>query len=240
MGTSQAGPVAVVAGVGPGLGGALCRRLAAAGFRVVGLARSSDYGTKLAAEIGSCPEGVQFFPCDLTDPLGVERVLGEVESGLGPPEILVYNAGHFVHRPFTETSVQDFSELWSVNCLGAMICARRLVPGMLALGRGKILFTGATASVKAGAQFAAFGSAKFALRGLAQSLARELGPQGIHVAHVLIDGILWTPKTTRWPGVTREQCLLPEAVAESYLMLVNQERSAWTHELDLRPDVESF
>ena len=153
--------------------------------------------------------------------------------------MLVYNAGSFLMAPLAETTPEEYQRLWALNCLGAFLCARQVVPGMLKTG-GTVIFTGATAAVKAAANFAAFASSKFALRGLAQSMARELGPQGVHVAHVVIDGIIWTPRTRELHGLSESQCLKPEAIADTFLHLIRQDRSAWTHELELRPDSESF
>ena len=125
-------------------------------------------------------------------------------------------------------------------CLGAVYGSQRVLPGMLQAKRGALPLIGATASVKAGASFSAFGSAKFALRGLAQSLARELGPRGIHVAHLVIDGVMWCERADERFQIQREQCLDSESVARTCLHLLEQQRSAWTHELDIRPDVETF
>jgi NAD(P)-dependent dehydrogenase (short-subunit alcohol dehydrogenase family) len=125
-------------------------------------------------------------------------------------------------------------------CLGAVHGSQRVLPGMLRSGHGVLLFVGATASVKAGAGFSAFGAAKFALRGLAQSLARELGPRGIHVAHLVIDGVIWGERAAGAFGMTRAQCLEPDALAHTCLHLIEQDRCAWTHELDIRPDREPF
>ncbi|MEJ2345982.1 MAG: SDR family NAD(P)-dependent oxidoreductase [Gammaproteobacteria bacterium] len=207
-------PVAVVAGIGPGLGAALVRRLSAEGYAVAGLARQHEEQ--------------------------VRRSFADIRRQLGRPAVLIYNAGAFARGALTDTPVEEFDRLWSVNCRGAFLCAREAVPDMLAAGSGTILFTGATAAVKPGADFSAFGSSKFALRGLAQGMARELAPQGIHVAHVIIDGVIWTPRTREMAGVTAANTLEPDAIAETYLQLIRQHRSAWTWELDLRPDVEPF
>ena len=182
---------------------------------------------------------MSFLACDLTQATGVESAFSAVEAGHGAPSVLVYNAGAFLTSPLAETAPEDFKALWALNCFGAFLCARRVVPGMLD-GGGSIIFTGATAAAKAAANFAAFGSSKFALRGLAQSMARELGPRGIHVAHVVIDGIIWAPRTREMHGLSEAECLRPEAIADTFLHLIRQDRSAWTHELDIRPDRESF
>lgn len=237
---SEDRPLAVVAGVGPGLGGALCRRLSSAGYAVAGLARTSGYPDKLAAQIEADGGVARMVTCELTDRGAVEQALGALEGPLGAPAVLVYNAGAFLMSPFAQTKPEEFDRLWEINCRGAFLCARQVVPRMLERGSGTIIFTGASASVKPGAQFAGFGSSKFALRGMAQAMARELGPQGIHVAHVVIDGVIWTPRSQGRPGVSEINTLQPEAIAETYLSIIRQPRSAWTLELDLRPDVEPF
>lgn len=232
--------IAVVAGVGPGLGAALCRAFSKAGYAVAGLARTTEFTDELAGEIADAGGAMRHYACDVTDPTSVEHCFTSIDETPGEVAALVYNAGAFAMHPLAETPLETFDRLWTVNARGAFLCARRVVGGMLERGRGSIVFTGATASVKAGAQFAAFGSSKFALRGLAQGMARELGPQGIHVAHVLVDGMIWTPRTAEMPGVNEHDCLDPEAIAASYLHLIGQDRSAWTFELDLRPSVEPF
>ncbi len=230
--------IGIVAGIGPGLGMALCRRLVQDGYCVAGLARSTASGSALAAELG--PEHFLPVVCDLTDPGQVDKAVTEVEQRFGPVSVYVHNAARLHFQPFVETDPAEFESLWRSLCLGAVHGAQRILPGMLERKNGVLLFVGATASVKAGAHFAAFGSAKFALRGLTQSLAREFGRQGIHVAHLVVDGVLWGEWARDSFRMTPEQCLDPQAVAETCLHLIRQGRSAWTQELDLRPDVENF
>lgn len=229
---------AIVAGIGPGLGAALCRELAGAGYRVVGLARSAGAGEALLDALG--PERFLPLACDLADPVQIDAAITLAEDRFGPAGVYVHNAARLQMQPFLETDPGDFETLWRTACLGAVHGAQRVLPAMLATGQGALLFIGATASVKAGARFAAFASAKFALRGLAQSLARELGPQGIHVAHLVIDGVIWSERARDQFQMAQEQCLDPGAVAASCLHLLQQQRSAWTHELDIRPDREGF
>jgi NAD(P)-dependent dehydrogenase (short-subunit alcohol dehydrogenase family) len=229
----------MIAGVGPGLSAAICRRLAAEGYAVAGLARSMGFGTGLAAEIEAAGGRFTLYQTDVADPASVAATFARIDSELGRVSVLVYTAGAFAMRSVTDTTPEEFQRLWSVNCFGGFLCAREAAIRMVAQGSGTIILTGATASVKPSAQFAAFGSAKFALRGLAQAMARELGPQGVHVAHVVIDGVIWTPMTAQ-QGLREEDCLKPEAMAETYLHLIRQHRSAWTLELDLRPDREPF
>ncbi len=233
-------PVAIVAGVGPGLGASLCRKLTSEGYHVAGLARTADFGEKLVTEITESGEQMTFYSCNLTDAEAVNESISRVEEEAGVPGILIYNAGSLLMNSTLDTQPDEVRRLWEINCLGAFLTARRVLPGMLKNHRGTMIFTGATAAVKASANFAAFGSSKFALRGLTQAMARELGPRGIHVVHVIIDGIIHTPRTSQMPGVSKEKCLDPDAIAETYLHLIRQHRSAWTLELDLRPDVEPF
>lgn len=222
---------AVVTGAGPGLGASVCRRLSAAGFDVVGLVRNpEDAGT----------DGYRLIRADVADPKQVGSVFSGIRERHGPIRVLVHNAGFALIKPFDELSPDDMRQVWEVTCLGAMACASEAVPDMLANGGGVMVFTGATASIRGGARFAAFASAKFALRGLTQSLAREFGPQGIHVAHVLVDGLIWGKQARERFEAARETCLEPDAIAETYLHLIDQHRSCWTQELDLRPDCEKF
>jgi NAD(P)-dependent dehydrogenase (short-subunit alcohol dehydrogenase family) len=229
---------AVVAGVGSGFGTALCRRLAKRGYRVCGIARGTEVSRELAAELG--PDRFLLLGCDVTDAAQVDAAVDKVEAQWGPVTVYVHNAAPFHIGPFADTDPTTFESLWRTMCLGAVHGAQRVLPGMLEVKRGVLLFVGATASVKAGASFSAFGSAKFALRGLAQSLARELGPQGIHVAHLVIDGVIWSERARNGFGMKQGQCLDADALARTCVHLIGQDRSAWTQELDIRPDVESF
>jgi len=229
---------AIVAGVGPGLGAALCRHLAAGGYRVAGLARGTAVCPDLTTELGS--DRFQSLSCDITDAAQMDAAIVQIEAQWGSASVYVHNAAPFHMGAFADTDPATFESLWRVTCLGAVHGAQRVVPGMLEAKRGVLLFIGATAAVKAGANFSAFGSAKFALRGLAQSLARELGPQGIHVAHLIIDGVIWSDRARDAFGLQQAQCLDPDALASTCVHLIGQDRSAWTHELDIRPDVEAF
>lgn len=233
-------PLAIVAGVGPGLGTALCRTLGDAGYVVAGIARSREYTEGLETELNNRSIPAQMVSCDLGKAGPVRETIDSLVKEWGPPDTLIYNAGAIAMHAFAETPLNEFDRLWEVNCRGAFLCASHVVPLMQNQGHGSILFTGASASVKAAANFAAFGAGKFALRGMAQAMARELGPQGIHVAHVIIDGMILTPKNQHRAGVTADNTLQPDAIARTYLALINQDRSAWTQELDLRPDVEGF
>lgn len=229
---------AIVAGFGTGLGSALCQQLANAGYHVAGLSRSDAAKQAMLEHLG--PDRFLSVNCDLTDAAQVDAAISKVEDKFGPAAVYVHNAARLHMQAFLETQPTEFESLWRTMCLGGVHGAQRVLPSMLASKAGTVLFIGATASIKAGAKFSAFSSAKFALRGLAQSLARELGPQGIHVAHLVIDGVMWGERARDSFGMTEDQCLNPVAVAQTCVCVIEQEQSAWTHELDIRPNVESF
>lgn len=233
------GGTAIVTGVGPGLGASICRRLVSAGYCVAGLARSSEHGPKLAAELASTGR-FRSYSCDVSRGESVKAVVDEARSEFGAISVLIHNASSMHIDAFMDTSAGHFEDLWRVTCLGAVNSAHAVLPDMLAQNSGTMIFTGATAAIRGGARFSAFASAKFALRGLAQSLAREYGPRQIHVTHVLLDGLIWAQKARDRVSVNEEDCLHPDAIAEQYVGLINQDRSTWTQELDLRPYSESY
>ncbi|WP_164513362.1 SDR family NAD(P)-dependent oxidoreductase [Thiosocius teredinicola] len=235
---SDSKKIAVIAGIGDGLGFHLSTQLAAAGYRVAGLARSAAAGERLSAEIGN--DRFVAIGCDVSDAEQVDAAVSQVEQHFGQPAVYIHNAATLHHQEFLNTAPADFELQWRTSCLGAVHGAQRVLPAMLQHKAGTLLLIGATASIKAGAGFAAFGSAKFALRGLGQSLAREYGPKGIHVAHLIIDGVMWGQRARDTFRMREDQCLDPAAVAQTCLTLIEQPRSAWTHELDIRPDVETF
>ena len=154
--------------------------------------------------------------------------------------MLVHNASVLLIRPFEKTTAIEFEHIWRVTCLGAMLSAQAVIPQMAARGKGTIIFAGATASIRGSANFSAFSSAKFALRGLAQSLAREFGPRGVHVAHLVLDGLIDEEQTDQRFGASPTGRMSPQAVAQACLDLATQHPSAWTHEMDLRPFSERF
>jgi NAD(P)-dependent dehydrogenase (short-subunit alcohol dehydrogenase family) len=232
MSDRSARPCALVVGVGPGLGAALARRFAKGGLRVAVAARQPERLSALAEEIGGRAHG-----CDAGDETAVAALFRQVADELGPPALVVFNAGAFLRRPVVETTAAEFENCWRAACFGGFLVGREAARAMLPrpmhpAGRGTILFTGATAALRGGANFAAFAAGKFGLRALAQSMARELGPQGIHVAHVVIDGQIGE--------ASGDATLHPDAIAEAYWQLHLQPRSAWTQELDLRPWAERF
>jgi NAD(P)-dependent dehydrogenase (short-subunit alcohol dehydrogenase family) len=239
-GVAPAG-VAIVVGVGPGLGAALVRRFAQGGHAVAMIARSREFMDGLAAEVNAAGGRTLAVTADVGDAEQIARAFDTVRSKLGAPEMLLYNAGSGNWGTITEITPQQYEESWRTNAYGAFLCAKQAVSEMIARRRGVMLFTGATAGIKAGAKSAAFGPAKFAVRGLAQSLARDLGPRGIHVAYVNVDGIINIPHIRKqMPSLKDEDLLQPAAIAEAYWSLANQHPSAWTQELDVRPFKEKF
>jgi NAD(P)-dependent dehydrogenase (short-subunit alcohol dehydrogenase family) len=238
--------VAIIVGVGPGLGCSLARRFARAEMHVAMAARDAGKLDAFAAECSGINHQGRAYSCDATDEQAVERLFSEVEAEFGPPDLVVYNAGAFLQRGLLETSVQEFERCWKIGCMGGFLVGRAAARVMLnRLERtgpgGTILFTGATASLRGSARFHLLAVPKFGLRALAQSMAREFQPKGIHVAHVVIDGRIAgrsaVQQTTR-EGV--DDMLDPDAIAEAYYQLHRQPRSAWTFEVDLRPWLEKF
>jgi len=240
MTQSSGKPAAVVIGVGAGLGAALARRFAA-GYDVAIVARNAEYLGDLAKQIAAGGARVVPVAANVADGAEIERAFGEIRAKIGYPELMIYNAAM---RPFgrlMETKPSTFENTWRVNAFGAFLCSQQVVPTMLEAGRGAIIFTGATAGTKPFATSAAFGPAKFAMRGLAQVMARDLGPSGIHVAYVNVDGPIDMPLIRKLvPNAKEEDLLKPAAIAETYWHLAHQDRSAWTQELDVRPFKEKF
>ena len=236
----RAKPIAVVLGVGPGLGASLARRFAQA-YSVAISARNADYLRTLGNELRTADGNVLEVPADMSDRAQVENAFKMIRSQLGVTEILIYNAGVGPFGNLDEIAPEQYEYSWRVNAWGAFLSAKQVVPDMITRGRGVILFTGATAGMKAGARSTAFGPAKFALRGLAQALARDLGPKGIHVAWINVDGIIDIPATReRMAQLRDEDVLKPAAIAETYWHLAHQDPSAWTMELEVRPFKEKF
>ncbi len=232
--------IAAVIGVGAGLGAALARRFAAE-YAVAMVARSGDKLAGFAREIEAAGGRALAFSADVSRAADIAAAFERIRNDLGPVDVLIYNAAM---RPFgrlMDTKPSTFENTWRVSTLGAFLCAQQVVPAMLEQKSGVIIFTGATAGVKPFATSAAFGPAKFALRGLAQVMGRDLQPQGIHVAYVNIDGPIDMPAIHQMlPDIKDEQLLKPAAIAESYWHLAHQDRSAWTHEIDLRPFCEKW
>jgi NAD(P)-dependent dehydrogenase (short-subunit alcohol dehydrogenase family) len=199
-------------------------------MRVACVARNPEKLTRLAQETGAEP-----YSGDLTDESSVQALFARIGQEQGTPSLVVHNPSWFVMKPFLELSQAEFVEAWRVACFGGFLVGREAARAMLATG-GTILFTGSTPSIKAGSGFAAFAAAKFGVRALAQSMARELGPKGVHVAHVVVDGPIDGPGNE---GLKIPK-LSPDDIAQNFLALHRQHRSAWTQELDLRPAAAKF
>lgn len=230
-------PLCVIAGVGPGNGLALHRKFRQAGYRTALLARNRE---RLEASV-SDDEAAHAYACDLSKPDSVSPTVERIVAELGVPSVVIYNAGSGVFGPALEASLTEFENAWRVNALGLLAFAQAVIPAMVDNGGGSFIVTGATASLRGGANFAAFSSAKAAQRNLTQSLARSLGPQGIHVALVIIDGVIDLPRTRAMlPDKPDTFFLQPDDIADAYLALVQQKPSAWTFEIDLRPSREQW
>ncbi|HKH12199.1 MAG TPA: SDR family NAD(P)-dependent oxidoreductase [Rubrobacter sp.] len=235
------GRTAAVLGVGPGLGAAVARRFAREGFAVALMARREESVAGVRERIEESGGTAISIATDATDPASVAAAFGRVRGELGDPEVFVYNAGAFQMGGILDLSPEKFDECFKANCAGAFYAAQQVLPAMVEAGRGTVLLTGATAALRGSARFSALAVGKFGLRALAQSMAREFGPQGIHVAHVVIDGQIDTPRLREMsPDREDHTVLAPDAIAEAYWQLHSQDRTAWTLELDLRPAVETF
>lgn len=227
---SDAPPLALIVGAGSGLSASLARQCAAAGMRVALAARNIE---KLRSF-----NDASLHACDAVEPEEVKRMFAELQ---GVPQLVVYNASYRARGAFVGLDRDEVRKSLMVSAYGGFLVAQEAARLMLERGSGSIFFTGASASVKGYAESAPFAMGKFALRGLAQSLARELGPKGIHVAHFVIDGgILRTGSDPRAGARGEDGMLSPEAIAETYVQVHRQHRSAWSHEIDLRPWVERF
>jgi len=221
---------AIVIGVGSGLGVALVQKCVREGMKVSAGARDRDRLRTLLDERGL--QDVPALRCDVTDPASVQGAFDDATADAGAPDLAIFNAGGYARGGILELSPGQLEAAWRVGCLGGFHVGQAAAKAMVPAGHGTILFTGATASLRGSANFAPFAIAKFGLRALAQSMARELGPKGIHVAHIIIDGQI---------GVAEGDAKLnPADIAEAYWSLYRQPRSAWTLETDLRPWAEKF
>ena len=231
----------IVVGVGEGLGAALGRRFAA-GYKVALLARSAQVIENVAAEINAAASGTALpVRSDATVESQIAAAYERIVHELGPVEVAIYNGGRRPMGRLMETTPQVFEETWRLHAFGAFLWARQVVPDMLARGRGTILFTGATAGIRPWPTSAGFAPAKFAVRGLAQVMSRDLHPQGIHVAYVNVDGGINMPLLRKLrPEAKEENLLKPAAIADAFWYLAHQDRSVWSHELDVRPFTEKF
>jgi len=225
---------ALIVGAGSGLSASLARKLSREGLRLALAARNTEKLAGLASETRS-----RAFACDAANADAVARLFSEVERAIGVPDVVIYNPSARARGPLVELVPAEVEHALAVSAFGGFLVAQQAVRRMLPKKQGAVLFTGASASVKGYAQSAPFAMGKFALRGLAQSMARELAPQGIHVAHFVIDGAIRNPGRTE-PADKPDSMLDPDGIAETYLHVLRQPRSAWTWEIELRPWVERF
>jgi len=222
----------LIVGAGAGLSASVARRFAGEGAAIALASRDPDKLQGLAGEVSA-----RCYACDVTDRGAVDAMVAAVTAELGPPDVVLFNPSARARGPFTGLDPEAVKQALLVTCYGGYLVCNAVVPGMLERGSGTILLTGASASVKGYAQSAPFAMGKFGLRGLAQSLARELQPQGIHIAHFVIDGGI---RSASRPDVGSDSLLDPDAIAESYYQVARQHRSAWSWEVELRPWTEKF
>ncbi len=229
--------VCVVVGVGPGNGAALARRFAADGYAVALLARSTATSSELAKEL----PGARAFECDVGDADSVARAFASIRIEMGEVEILAFNAGSGVFGSLDDVTAADFESSWRVNALGLFLVVKEVVPAMKAAASGAIIVIGATASRRGVARTTAFAPAKAAQRSLCEALARQLGPSGIHVGLIIVDGVVDLPRTREWMKDKPDEFFVqPTGVADLASFLVRQDRSAWTFEAEARPFGESW
>lgn len=240
-------PACIVIGAGDDTGGAIARAFAKEGYQacLVRRPRHGDALEKLAGSIKADGGIAHAMPTDARDEDAMVALVEKIESEVGPIEVAVFNIGANVNFPIAETTARVYRKVWEMAAFSGFLMGRETAKRMMERGKGTILFTGATASVRGGPGYSAFAGAKFALRALAQAMARELGPQNIHVAHIVIDGAIDSNFIREnVPDVDAKRdadaILSPDAIAANYVMLHKQARSAWTHELDLRPWKENW
>jgi len=238
----SSGGTAVIVGVGPGLGAALCRRFAREGMNIAVAARDAAKTEKIVAEVNALGGGTaRGFSVDTTDEAAVGKLFDDVSGDWGVPDVAIYNAGAFMKASILDATAEDFKRCWEANCYGGFLVGRAAATRMAPRGSGSILFTGATASKRGSAQFFNLSVGKFGLLALAQAMARELGPQGIHVAHVIIDGQINAGRHLKLAAERPPEALLePDDIAETYWQIHTQKRSVWAFDVDLRPWVENF
>jgi NAD(P)-dependent dehydrogenase (short-subunit alcohol dehydrogenase family) len=238
-------PAALVVGAGEATGAAIARRFAREGYTACVARRSADALAPLVAEIEAAGGVARAFGCDARREEQVQSLVRTVEEEVGPIEVAVFNVGANVPSSILEETARKYFKVWELACMAGFLVGREVALRMVPRGRGTIVFTGATASLRGGANFAAFAGAKHGLRALAQSMARELGPRGIHVAHVVVDGAIDTAFVRenfpdRYALKAQDGILNPDHIAENYCLLHRQPRDAWTFELDLRPWCEKW
>ncbi len=230
---------ALIVGAGSGISASFARALAKQGVRVVLAARNIDKLKGLVSEIDALS-----ISCDVTDPVQVADLFIETDKGIGTPGVVLYNASAYTAGPIADLDPELVHDSLMQSAYGAFLVAQQASSRMLRSGSGAMFFTGATASIKGFPEYAPFAMGKFALRGLTQSLARELGPKNIHIAHFIIDGSIASPgrdlNNDQVPGNSNDGQLEPDAIADTYLAVLNQHRSAWSQEVDMRPWRENF
>jgi NAD(P)-dependent dehydrogenase (short-subunit alcohol dehydrogenase family) len=236
---------ALVIGAGDATGGAIARRFAREGFVACPVRRHADKLEPLVQAIEAAGGEARPFGVDARDEEQMIALVETIEREIGPIEVAVFNIGANVRFPITELTSRVYRKVWEMACFAGFLMGREVSKTMVERSRGTIIFTGATASIRGGSGYAAFAGAKFALRALAQSMARELGPRGIHVAHSIIDGAIDTAFIRdnfpdRYAQKALDGILDPEAIADAYWTIHMQPRSAWTHEFDLRPWIETW
>src|SRR6516164_5975462 len=240
--------VALLAGAGDAIGAAVARRFAAGGYRVCVARRDAEKSRSLVQEIVASGGVARAVGTDVRNEEAVQALFGAVETELGPVEVCPFNSGSNIKAPLIETSGRLFFKAWELACYAGFLTGREAARYMVPRGRGTILFIGATASLRGGSGYTAFAAAKFGLRGVAQSMARELAPKNIHVAHLIIDGAIdseaihrrLSAATGTMPDLAPDSLIRTSSVAEAYWTLHNQSRDGWTHELDLRPYSERW
>jgi len=231
-----------VVGVGPGIGASVATKFAKEGFSVALIARTKEKLDPVATNIAKYNTKILSVTADATDPVQVKEAFDKIKKELGPVNVLVYNCSSALRCSILDIKPEQFELSFKTSCAGALYCSQQVLPSMITDKQGTIIFTGATGSLRGSANFASFASGKFALRALAQSMAREFGPQGVHVSHVIIDGAVesdyWKKKNS--PQKPIDSYLSPDAIANNYWLLHTQDKTTWTQELDLRPYVEKF
>ncbi len=238
-GISSGAGVALIVGAGPGLGSALARRFSRAGMAVAVASRNAKKMDGLVGELVASGGSARRYGCDATDERSVKSMLERVVEEMGIPDLVVYNVEHFIPGTLLDIETSAFEECWRAMALGGFIVGRETARRMVPRGSGTIIYTGATAALRGRAEYINMAVGKFGVRALAQSMARDLGPKGIHVAHVILDGGILPPGSND-EAQSGERCMRPEHIAETYMQLHLQPRSTWTQELDLRPWVERF
>lgn len=241
-------PVCVIVGAGDYIGAAIARRFASGGYTVCLGRRNGEKNDALVKEINAAGSQAYSYTLDAREESQIEQRFAAIENEIGPIAVVISNAGGNVNFPILETTERVFYKVWKMACLSGFLTGREAAKYMLPRQRGSIFFTGATASLRGSSGFAAFASAKFGLRALAQSMARELGPENIHVAHLVIDSAVDTAfvrerfidRGINPDELPADTLMNPNSVAESYWMLHNQSRDAWTQEMDIRPFAEKF